>query len=657
MENDNCYFLRLWQDLLPYPGRKNQVCRTVLASILVVIISQMLQIPWLALSLITVFFVSQTNVVLTRLTGMLFLVGTTFAVSLSLLMLQVTWNVPLLRIVIASAIFLVSVFLMRTSPLYGAVFFVVALVVIYSQSLVDISADAEQVVRNILWVCVSVNYAICITMIINTLLLPSEPIMQLKRLIHSQIDSIIQRLGSAQPPSQKEISQAGREMQSMYLLLRYAAMRNSAYCQQHAWYMLMVSTLADLRTLACHLPMKVEMPIADKLAADAIKKYCLDIYDAIYHDKPEMSSEAINVCAKNEVLNRMVHVLNEYSKNIKSGLYPPETKSIRFLLPDALNNSQYKVFALKTLFSVLICYLIYTAVDWPGIHTIMLSCLIVAQPGLGNIQRKIILRLLGATIGGMFALISVVYILPHLDTIFGLLMLVIPVLIGSAWIANGSENISYAGVQIMFTFSMAILETFSPVYEVTEIRDRLVGIIAGIIIAGIVHVFINPEREGGVLLNRLADLINKSKTNLSCNGRVKNKYSSIIKSLAECETLANSVMLEPNWNSSEGFNYALNQKINSLLRNVGNIIFITNDLELISAQIPGKYREHTCNVLQACGNELDNVCQWLRGEKRMLVIENVVVPGFLPDFFRYKVEELVTCLKQVTLNDSLSKCS
>lgn len=657
MENDNCYFLRLWQDLLPYPGRKNQVCRTVLASILVVIISQMLQIPWLALSLITVFFVSQTNVVLTRLTGMLFLVGTTFAVSLSLLMLQVTWNVPLLRIVIASAIFLVSVFLMRTSPLYGAVFFVVALVVIYSQSLVDISADAEQVVRNILWVWVSVNYAICITMIINTLLLPSEPIMQLKRLIHSQIDSIIQRLGSAQPPSQKEISQAGREMQSMYLLLRYAAMRNSAYCQQHAWYMLMVSTLADLRTLACHLPMTVEMPIADKLAADAIKKYCLDIYDAIYHDKPEMSSEAINVCAKNEVLNRMVHVLNEYSKNIKSGLYPPETKSIRFLLPDALNNSQYKVFALKTLFSVLICYLIYTAVDWPGIHTIMLSCLIVAQPGLGNIQRKIILRLLGATIGGMFALISVVYILPHLDTIFGLLMLVIPVLIGSAWIANGSENISYAGVQIMFTFSMAILETFSPVYEVTEIRDRLVGIIAGIIIAGIVHVFINPEREGGVLLNRLADLINKSKTNLSCNGRVKNKYSSIIKSLAECETLANSVMLEPNWNSSEGFNYALNQKINSLLRNVGNIIFITNDLELISAQIPGKYREHTCNVLQACGNELDNVCQWLRGEKRMLVIENVVVPGFLPDFFRYKVEELVTSLKQVTLNDSLSKCS
>lgn len=654
MENDNRYSLCLWQDLLPYPGRENQVCRTVLASILVVIISQMLQIPWLALSLITVFFVSQTNVVLTRLTGMLFLVGTTFAVSLSLLMLQVTWNEPLLRIMIASAIFLVSVFLMRTSPLYGAVFFVVAIVVIYSQSLVDISADAEQVVRNILWVCVSINYAICVTMIINTLLLPAEPVTQLKRVMLAQIDSIIRRLCSTHPSCQKDIGQAGRDMQSMHLLLRYAVMRNSECRQQQDRYMLRVTTLAELRALACHLPMRAGMSAADELAANAIKKCCLDIHEAIYHDKPETLSEPLDVCAQNGVLNRMVHVLNAYSQSTKSGLCPTETKRIPFLLPDAFSNSRYRIFALKTLFSTLICYLIYTAVDWPGIHTIMLSCLIVAQPGLGNIQRKIILRLAGATIGGMIALLSVVYIIPHIDTIFGLLMLVIPVLIGSAWIANGSENISYAGVQIMFTFSLAVLETFSPVYELTEIRDRLVGIVAGILIAGIVHTVISPEREGDALLNRMAELIKQAGMRWSNKDSLQNDYSPVIKSLAECEALASCVTLEPNWNASEGTHDALNQRINSLLRQVGNIIILMNELGFISAELSEAYRKDADAVLLACGNRLDDVCYWLRGKIPVPATENIVVPGSIPDSFRHKVNEFdaaLAHLKQLAANN------
>lgn len=41
-------------------------------------------------------------------------------------------------------------------------------------------------------------------------------------------------------------------------------------------------------------------------------------------------------------------------------------------------------FALKTLLATLICYVFYTAADWQGLHTIMLSCVIVAQPGLGH---------------------------------------------------------------------------------------------------------------------------------------------------------------------------------------------------------------------------------------------------------------------------------
>ena len=139
----------------------------------------------------------------------------------------------------------------------------------------------------------------------------------------------------------------------------------------------------------------------------------------------------------------------------------------------------------------------------------MLSCLIVSQPGLGNTQRKIILRLIGAAIGSVFALVAIVYLTPRVDSIFGLLCIVLPVLALSSWISVGAENVSYAGIQIMFTFAMATLETFGPVTELTEVRDRIVGIILGIIVAGLIHTLIRPEREGGIILQKISILFGR----------------------------------------------------------------------------------------------------------------------------------------------------
>nr|VXZ92437.1 multidrug efflux system protein MdtO [Klebsiella pneumoniae] len=59
-------------------------------------------------------------------------------------------------------------------------------------------------------------------------------------------------------------------------------------------------------------------------------------------------------------------------------------------------NPAYLHFALKTLLATLICYVFYTAADWQGLHTIMLSCVIVAQPGLGATMQKTWLRIGGA---------------------------------------------------------------------------------------------------------------------------------------------------------------------------------------------------------------------------------------------------------------------
>ena len=83
----------------------------------------------------------------------------------------------------------------------------------------------------------------------------------------------------------------------------------------------------------------------------------------------------------------------------------------------------------------------------------MLTCLIVAQPSLGATGQRSLLRVVGPC--GSLALAMMLWVVPHLDDIIGLLGMVLPVIALASWVSAGSERISYAGTQIMFTFALA----------------------------------------------------------------------------------------------------------------------------------------------------------------------------------------------------------
>ncbi|KVR30354.1 hypothetical protein WK15_06030 [Burkholderia ubonensis] len=94
-------------EIRPYPGRMNVTLRCVLTSEreLVIVTSMALRVPLPALSLIVVFFVTQANVVVTHMIGTLFIIGSTVAVISALLVLKLTYDYPLLRILLASVLF------------------------------------------------------------------------------------------------------------------------------------------------------------------------------------------------------------------------------------------------------------------------------------------------------------------------------------------------------------------------------------------------------------------------------------------------------------------------------------------------------------------------------------------------------------------------
>ncbi|WP_459694348.1 FUSC family protein, partial [Achromobacter xylosoxidans] len=72
-----------------------------------------------------------------------------------------------------------------------------------------------------------------------------------------------------------------------------------------------------------------------------------------------------------------------------------------FFLPDAGSNPEHVAYALKTTAAAMFCYLLYTLLDWPGIHTCVITCYIVSLGTAGETVQKLRLRLAGCVIGAL----------------------------------------------------------------------------------------------------------------------------------------------------------------------------------------------------------------------------------------------------------------
>ena len=78
-------------------------------------------------------------------------------------------------------------------------------------------------------------------------------------------------------------------------------------------------------------------------------------------------------------------------------------------------------------------------------------------------------------------------------SIVSLVLLMGAVTAGAGWVAAGGERIAYAGVQIAFAFYMCIFQGYKPGTDFDTIRDRLVGIVLGLVVSTVVFHYIWPE--------------------------------------------------------------------------------------------------------------------------------------------------------------------
>src|SRR6267143_1805042 len=176
----------------------------------------------------------------------------------------------------------------------------------------------------------------------------------------------------------------------------------------------------------------------------------------------------------------------------QTAAHRPKPKSL--LVVDAFTNPAHVRFALKVTLAAMFCYILYSAIDWSGIHTAFITCTFIALESTEATLYKGTLRIAGCLIGGALALFSIVFLMPHMETIASLVVVVACASAIAGWVATGSELISYGGLQIAFAFFYSVFQGYAPDTDLDNVRNRVVGILLGLLVTGLVFRYIWPER-------------------------------------------------------------------------------------------------------------------------------------------------------------------
>ncbi|WP_035374352.1 FUSC family protein, partial [Pseudoduganella violaceinigra] len=545
---------RVRAELAPFPGRMDAVWRLLASCTLVIVCSMTLQVPSLTLSLIMVFFTAQENTVLTRMSGIALIIGSTLAVASSLLLVKFTIDVPMLRILGAALIAFCGMYFLRASK-RGAIGFLVALIVVYAQSMADIYESPEVLTRALLWVWVASTYPIVLTMTVQRLFRPALPVRLLVEEYARQLDEVVHqldaRLAGTAPP-RFHSGRVGQGVLAVQRQLAFAALGNQERSMARA------AAISRLHAAAAQLARQAPVDVSpdERIRMLAMRDACISLRDCLGHDAPfhlsaQDKGEARHSGAPRPILREMERALRaaasaESAANEPGAASPPQPQPAA--TASEANRLLYAKFAFKAVLAAMGTYVIYTALQWPGIHTAMQTCIILALPSLGATTHKGITRLLGCCLGSLAALVATVFVVPHLESIVGLLAMSLPIIAAGAWIAVGSPRSNYIGVQMMFAFALAQLGSFGPVTDVTEIRDRLVGILLGLAVSITVYTVLWPEREGDALKTALAKL--RKAVSACAHASHENISAARLQAwvlLQQCRELQARVALEPGW--------------------------------------------------------------------------------------------------------------
>src|SRR4029077_19636491 len=136
-------------------------------------------------------------------------------------------------------------------------------------------------------------------------------------------------------------------------------------------------------------------------------------------DRPPTPLEAEVLAAIKDAITHFTEAPNSPARIDEK---PKESSG--FFTADAFSNPDHVHYALKTTAAAMFCYMLYSLLDWPDIHTSFITCYIVSLGTAGETSEKLTLRILGCAVGAAVGIGAIFFVVPWLTSIEALMALV-----------------------------------------------------------------------------------------------------------------------------------------------------------------------------------------------------------------------------------------
>jgi len=189
-----------------------------------------------------------------------------------------------------------------------------------------------------------------------------------------------------------------------------------------------------------------------------------------------------------------------------SPIHEPIAERTIFTPACRLSNLEVVRFAFKGTLAASLCYVIYQALDWPGISTSVVTCLITAQSSFGAGLQKSLLRFIGAVVGGVLAVAAVLVCWPNMEGLGSFIIVTSALFFAASWISAGSTRISYVGMQMGLVMALVLVNSPSQGTSLAPAGDRIVGVLLGISVMGVIDRLLWPSFASEAWQRKLAEV-------------------------------------------------------------------------------------------------------------------------------------------------------
>ncbi|HUN61695.1 MAG TPA: FUSC family protein [Candidatus Sulfotelmatobacter sp.] len=492
-------FIR-WE-VAPYPGRVNTVIRMTIAATLVMVIVITFRIPNAFLGALFAILLARENLAATWHAGRMIVVAFVGASLYTLLGMILFRGYPITHFFwVIGSLFLLF-FVMRTTRNYAAAL-AFAIPIGVALPVWDRSVPSEAQVEGTLWpvLVIAVGAGVTVgTEALYRIFDRSDPLIASVDNLLLVVQQVAESLGAHHALPKPVLARVVQYDRIGTGRLRMMLQRQGLDPTHRAQRSALISLAGRLIGLAANIERSDPQPsdaAAMRLRAlsqrlEAIRKELRES-GVISASAPVLEGQPSSSFPMLQEMERIVALMTRVfqADEIAGGSQdaPGRNWWRAVFQPDTFENPEYKRFAFAGCLAASICYVLYNALDWPGIGTTaVLTCIVTALTTIGTSFQAQFLRLAGFVVGGLIMGISAqILILPGIDSIFGFTVFFAAGTAIAAWFATSSPRLSFFGVQIALSFYFVNLQDSQIQTDLTIARDKVIGVLLGILAMGFV---------------------------------------------------------------------------------------------------------------------------------------------------------------------------